>query len=147
MSKRLLLVFALAAAGVSPAVAGELLLPKERAELAEKGLSIEVRALEDYVSVMKGGTVHKDTWMGRLDVGVEVDLEKANIVKGGLVHVDVMNAHGGLKPTADMIGDLQTVSNIEAPRTTRLYEAWYQQAFDETLSMKAGLCISTAHLA
>ena len=53
--------------------------------------------------------------------------------------MDMMNAHGGLKPTADMIGDLQTVSNLEAPRTTRLYEVWYQQAFAENLTMKAGM--------
>ena len=141
MKKRasVILIFAVAV-GISPAFAGGLLLPKEREALEAHGVSFDIHALEDYVSVFKGGSIHKDTWMGRFDFGVDVDLEKANILKGGLIHIDIMNAHGGLKPTVDMIGDIQTVSNIEAPRTTRLYEAWYQQTFmDSKLSMKAGL--------
>ena len=39
-----------------------------------------------------------------------------------------------------MVGDLQTVSDIEATRSTRIYEGWYQQSlFDNKFSVKFGL--------
>ncbi|MBF0503638.1 MAG: carbohydrate porin [Candidatus Omnitrophica bacterium] len=71
----------------------------------------------------------------------ELDLEKSGLFKGGLLHVDILNAHGGLKPTAErMVGDLQTVSDIEATRSTRIYEGWFQQSIlDGKLSVKLGI--------
>ena len=122
------------------AFADGLLFKEQRASLEDKGVSFDGTALEDYVSVYKGGTIHKDTWLGRFDLGITLDTQKAGLYKGGKLHVSMMNAHGGLKTTADMIGDLQGVSNIEAPRSTRLYEAWYEQTiFDGIFSALAGL--------
>lgn len=85
--------------------------------MASKGLTFDPYVIEDYVSVYKGGLIDNNTWLGRFDLVSEFDLEKVGLLKGGLLHVDVMNAHGGLKPTTDhMVGDLQTVNNIEATR-------------------------------
>ncbi|MBF0490363.1 MAG: carbohydrate porin [Candidatus Omnitrophica bacterium] len=125
---------------VNAASDGGLLLKNQREAWAMKGLSFDPHLIEDYVSVLKG-TTHKDTWLGKFDFITEMDLEKAGILKGGLIHFDVLNTHGGLKPTADqMVGDLQTVSDIEATRSTRIYEAWYQQSIlDNKLSVKFGV--------
>ena len=117
------------------------LFMSERNYWASKGLTVDPYVIEDYVSVYKGGLIDKDTWLGRFDLVSEFDLEKAGLLKGGLLHIDVLNAHGGMKPTADgMVGDLQTVSDIEATRSTRIYEGWYQQSlFDNKFSIKLGL--------
>ena len=113
----------------------------QRDSLAAKGLTFNVNDIEDYVSVYKGGNIDKDTWLGRLDLISELDLEKAGFLQGGLLHLDLMSAHGGLKPTADgMVGDLQTVNNIEGPRSNRIYEAWFQQSLlQNKFSVKLGL--------
>jgi len=94
-----------------------ILFKSQRDFLASKGLTFDPYVIEDYVSVYKGGLIDNNTWLGRFDLVSEFDLEKVGLLKGGLLHVDVMNAHGGLKPTTDhMVGDLQTVNNIEATR-------------------------------
>lgn len=124
----------------TPVLAEGFLFKEDREKLEAKGISFDIKALEDFVSIYKGGMIHKDTWMGRFDFGVTISTEKVGLYKGGMFHVSMMNAHGGLKPTADMIGDLQVVSNIEAPRSTRLYEGWYQQLFlDDKISALVGL--------
>ena len=118
-----------------------ILFKSQRDFWASKGLTFDPYVIEDYVSVYKGGLIDNNTWLGRFDFVSEYDLEKAGLLKGGLLHVDVLNVHGGLKPTADhMVGDLQTVSDIEATRSTRIYEGWYQQSlFDNRFSIKFGL--------
>lgn len=118
-----------------------LLLKSQRDFLATKGLTFDPYVIEDYVSVYRGGLIDNNTWLGRFDFVSEYDLEKAGFLKGGLLHLDVLNVNGGLKPTADhMVGDLQTVSDIEATRSTRIYEGWYQQSlFDNKFSVKFGL--------
>jgi len=118
-----------------------ILFTTQRESLASKGLTFDPYVIEDYVSVYKGGLIDNNTWLGRFDLVSELDLEKAGFLKGGLLHVDILNVHGGLKPTADhMVGDLQTVSDIEATRSTRIYEGWYQQSlFDNKFSAKFGL--------
>jgi len=113
----------------------------QRDFLASKGLTFSPYVIEDYAGVYKGGLMDNNTWLGRFDFVSELDLEKAGLLKGGLLHLDILNVHGGLKPTADhMAGDLQTVSDIEATRSTRIYEGWYQQSlFDNRFSVKFGL--------
>jgi len=118
-----------------------IIFKSERAYLASEGLTFDPYVIEDYVSNYRGGLIDNNTWLGRFDLVAEYDLEKAGLLKGGLIHVDVMNVHGGLKPTADhMVGDIQTVDNIEATRSTRIYESWYQQSlFDNKFSIKFGI--------
>ena len=113
----------------------------QRDSLASKGLTFDPYVIEDYVGVYKGGLIDNNTWLGRFDIVSEYDLEKAGLLQGGLLHLDILNVHGGLKPTADrMVGDVQTVDNIEATRSTRIYEGWYQQSFfNDRFSVKFGL--------
>ncbi len=118
-----------------------ILFKSQRDFLASKGLTFDPYVIEDYVGVYKGGLADNNTWLGRFDLVSELDLGKAGLLNGGLLHLDVLNAHGGLKPTADhMVGDLQTVSDIEATRSTRIYEGWYSQSlFNNRFSVKFGL--------
>jgi porin len=57
-----------------------------------------------------------------------VDLDKAIGLPGGSFNVSALQIHGrGL--SANNIDNLNVVSNIEADRSTRLFELWYQQSF------------------
>ena len=47
--------------------------------------------------------------------------------------------NNGAGLTDELIGDLQTVSNIDAPEAWRLYEAWYEYGFANASSLRFGL--------
>jgi len=68
----------------------------------------------------------------------EADMEKLAGWTGAQVHIYGLYNNG--RSISDLAGDTQAVSNIEAgTRALRLYEAWIDQKFGETLSLKAGL--------
>jgi len=85
-----------------------------------------------------GGRQRTAIYEGRLEFFATVDLEKAVGWQGALFHANVYDIRGrGLSTTA--IGNLMTVSNIEAQQATRLFALWLQQeAFDRALSVRAG---------
>ena len=68
-----------------------------------------------------------------------IDAEQVfNIPGGTLFFYGLYNNNKTLSDT--LIGDMQTVSNIDTTTATRLYEAWYEQAFgDGKSSLKVGL--------
>src|SRR5258708_40342770 len=58
------------------------------------------------------------------------------------------NSHGSRGPTRGLVGNLDTISNIEAIPTTRLSELWHEQSFwDGRASLRAGqLVVDTEFL-
>lgn len=80
-------------------------------------------------------TIYQDN----LDLTVTVDTEKAGLWPGGTLFIYGLRNHGG-DPSANVIGDLQTASNIEAPDNFLVHQAWYeQQVSDGLLSILFGL--------
>lgn len=74
------------------------------------------------VSGVRRGAVYD----GRLNVAVDLDMDKLAKLSGLTFHANVFQIHGkGL--SRDYIGNLASVSSIEALATTRLYEAWFEQ--------------------
>jgi len=57
---------------------------------------------------------------------------------GFKVHVQ-MFAINGRPFSGDFVGDTQTLSNIEAPPSVRLFELWAEQAFGDKGSLRVGL--------
>ncbi len=47
--------------------------------------------------------------------------------------------NNGTSFSETLVGDLQTVSNIDAPEAFRVYEFWYQQSWSNDASLRAGL--------
>ncbi len=82
----------------------------------------------DFVSNFSGGIKSGLTYLGLADLYINFDTEKAGIWKGGNFLIRGANSHGG-EPSADLVGDFQAVSNIEAGNHTFLYELWYEQTF------------------
>jgi len=82
----------------------------------------------DFVSNFKGGIETGSTYLGLADLFLELNTENAGLWRGGTFMVHGANTHGG-EPSADLIGDFQFISNIEAGNHTFLYELWYSQTF------------------
>jgi porin len=57
---------------------------------------------------------------------------------GFKAHLQIFNTNEG-KFSAERSGDLQLVSNIEAPQSTRLFAAWVEQRFGDVNGVRFGL--------
>lgn len=91
----------------------------------------------DFVANFHGGIATGTTYLGLADLFLHFDTEKAGLWKGGEFLIHGANSHGG-EPTANLIGDFQFVSNIEAGNHTFLYELWFKQTFSH-VTVTAGL--------
>lgn len=100
-----------------------------RESMEENGISLEAAYIGELAHNFDAGLVNnrkESIYLDNLDLTLTIDTEKAGLWSGGTFFVYGLYNHGG-DPSADVIGDLQTASNIEAPNTFLLYEAWYEQ--------------------
>lgn len=119
---------------------------------AALSLSCPVLAQESTPAVSLGVTYTGDLWanttgglrtgekyLDNLDITATIDAEQAfNIPGGTFFFYGLYNNNTTLSDT--LVGDLQVVSNIDTTTAFRLYEAWYEQTFDDDRgSLKVGL--------
>lgn len=106
---------------------------------AQNGASLQLNAsyVGDYVTNMKGGIKTGSAWLGLANLKLGFDTEKAGWWKGGTFFVNAGNTHGG-KPSEDLVGDFQGISNIEAGNLTFMYELWYRQQI-KNIALTVGL--------
>ncbi|MBP1663029.1 MAG: Carbohydrate-selective porin OprB [Bacteroidetes bacterium] len=100
--------------------------------------TFEASYIGDLVSNFSGGIKTGTTYLGLANIKTGFDTEKANWWKGGEFFINVGNTHGG-EPSANLVGDFQGVSNIEAGNLTFMYELWYRQTlgkFDITVGLQ-----------
>ncbi len=90
------------------------------------------------VANVKGGINTGFRYIDNVDLTLNINLEKLAGIKGSSVFLYGLGNNGGF--ASELVGDIQTVSNIEAYPTWKLYEAWVQQNFmDNNMSVLAGL--------
>ncbi|MDX8391783.1 MAG: carbohydrate porin [Mariprofundaceae bacterium] len=96
------------------------------------GLTLATVYTGEFVRNFDAGLVNgrKETiYHDDLDLTATLDTEKAGLWPGGTLFVYGLFNHGGF-PSVDVIGDVQTASNIEASRNQFIVqEAWYQQTW------------------
>ena len=110
-----------------------------RSSLEEKGIAFEVVYTIDYLANTQGGLQRKDTYLSNLDLTLTVDTAQLGLWEHGTFFAYMLDSSGGDKITGSIVGDTQGLDNIEAPRTTRLYEMWYEHSFlDEALAVLIG---------
>jgi len=114
-----------------------------RDTIQKKGLTLAAVHTGEFVRNFDPGLLNnreETIYEDNLDLTATLDTEKAGLWPGGTLFVYGLFNHGGF-PSATVIGDLQTASNIEASRNQFIVqEAWYQQEFmDGRISMLAGL--------
>lgn len=109
-----------------------------RAALKERGIEVGLTYIGESFANLGGGLRRGAVYDGRLDVQVDADLATLAGLDGLSVHANVYQIHGtGL--SRYYVGNLATVSGIEALPATRLHELWFEQAlFDKALTVRAG---------
>jgi porin len=104
---------------------------------AEGAPAIGVRYTVDLLSDVSGG-LHRGTGLlGRLDLTLDTS-DDAFGIEGAEAHFDLMLLHGS-RFSNHYAGDAQTLSNIDAPRAIRPFEAWLQIPVADHVRAKAGL--------
>jgi len=112
-----------------------------RDALADQGISIDLTYAGESVRNFSGGAFNRSgtIYHDNLDLTLTADSEKLGLWPGGTWLIYGLRNHGG-DPSASLIGDVQTASNIEAPNQFIVYEAWYEQQWqDGRLSVLGGL--------
>ena len=85
-----------------------------------------------------GGIKQGGTYDGVLTLTLNADLKKMGLWKGLCFSASAFQIHGN-SITADNIGSIMPVSNLEATPATRLFELWVEQhMFNNVLAVKVG---------
>jgi porin len=108
--------------------------------LENRGISLESSYKGELWANVRGGIKQSQTHLHNIDIAAELGTRQAGLWGNGKFFVHILSNFGGRLLTEKIIGDSQTVSNIEAPHSTRLYELWYEHSFfDKKLSFLAGI--------
>ena len=107
--------------------------------LSQYGLSLNILETSEVLGNVTGG-VHKGADYDGLTQGIlQLDTQRAFGLHGGTFNISGLQIHGR-SLSADNLDTLQTASGIEADRSTRLWELWYQQKFleEDRMDIKIG---------
>lgn len=109
-----------------------------RPHLEDRGIQLGGDEIFEVLGNPDGGQRRGAVGEGRLEVFANIDMAKALGLPGLIFHANAYQIHGeGL--TGHDLGNLITVSNIEAPPSTRLFDLWFQQSLlDDTVSLRIG---------
>jgi len=115
---------------IAPSLPPELADPGgTRAALAAKGIQFQLNYIGEVLGDVAGGMRQGSIYDNRLELCIDADLEKLFGWQGAALHANGYEI-GGNGLSRSYVGNLLTVSNIEALSTTRLYEAWFEQKLD-----------------
>jgi porin len=110
-----------------------------RTFLAKYGMTLSILETSEVLGNVSGGTNQGFEYDGLTQMVLQLDTEKAFGLHGGTFNVSGLQIHGR-NLSADNLATLQTASGIEADRSTRLWELWYDQKFlnEDRLDIKVG---------
>lgn len=103
----------------------------------KSGLTYNISYTGDVLRNHSGGIGTGGSYLGLLNGVISFDPSGPGLWSGGELLIRIVNTHGGT-PTADLIGDFQGASNIEAGNLTYLHELWYKHEIGR-LFITAGL--------
>jgi porin len=109
-----------------------------RPKLEDQGIQLGGDEIFETLGNLDGGVRQGAIAEGRLELFANIDMAKALGLSGLIFHANAYQIHGeGL--TSHYLGNLVTVSNIEAQPGTKLFDLWFQQSlFDDTVSLRIG---------
>jgi porin len=107
--------------------------------LSKYGMSLSILETSEVLGNVSGGVKRGFDYDGLTEVLLQLDTQRAFQLYGGTFNVSALQSHGD-NLSAQNLYTLQTASGIEADRSTRLWEIWYQQKFleEDRLDVKVG---------
>jgi porin len=113
-----------------------------RKALAGRGITYEWNYVGEWQADVAGGVSRGSVYIGRLEGVIDVDLAKLMGWQGLTFHANGFQIHGsGL--SREHVGNLMTVSYIEALATTRLSELWLEQkVLGDKLGIRVGQLVA-----
>ncbi len=109
-----------------------------RTRLGRYGVSLGLQETAELFGNATGGINQGAAYNGALLMSLGVDTGKAFGWEGGTFNISAWQIHGR-NISADNLGVVQTLTGVEATRSTRLWELWFQQSFlDGQLDAKIG---------
>jgi porin len=97
-----------------------------RTILGNYGISLGLSETSEVLGNVTGGIHRGFEYTGVTSMTLDLDTERALAWAGGTFHASALQIHGR-DFSADNLAVLQTISTIDASRSTRLWELWYQQ--------------------
>jgi porin len=110
-----------------------------RTLLSRYGLTFNLSETSEVLGNVSGGTHQGADYDGLTLMDLQLDTARSLGFYGGTFNVSALQVHGR-DLSSDNLDTLQTASGIEADRSTRLWELWYQQKFleEDRLDVKIG---------
>jgi porin len=107
--------------------------------LSRYGVSFALQETSEVLGNVSGGVRTGFEYDGLTQAVLQLDTQRAFGWYGGLFNVSALEVHGR-NLSADNLLTLQTASGIEADRSLRLWELWFQQKFleEDRLDVKIG---------
>ncbi|MGO4722509.1 MULTISPECIES: carbohydrate porin [unclassified Inquilinus] len=98
-----------------------------RSRLGDAGVQLSLQETSEVLGNVTGGVHRGAIYEGATLATLSVDTGKLLGIDGGTINASAFQIHGrGLSATN--LDNLNTVSGIEAPPSTRLFELWYEQS-------------------
>ena len=109
-----------------------------RAFLERHGITFGLITVAETYRNLRGGLRRGATGLTLLDLDVDVDLDTVMGWKGATAHATVYQIQGS-GTSRSRVGNLMTISEIEALPASRLSELWLEQSlFDDRLFLRVG---------
>ncbi len=99
-----------------------------RSSLVEKGLRLDASYTGEQAANLSGGVSTESAYLDLSELKLTLNGEQMLDWRGFTAHLHALRTHG--RNPSEFVGDAQGVSNIAAPKRTRILEAWVQQNFD-----------------
>ena len=109
-----------------------------RTRLSEEGIDFAAVYTGDVFSNISGGIRRQTVYLDNIDLTMALNTQRLFNWDGGAIFIYGLGIQG--KNPNNYVGDVQTIDNIAAFNTWKLYEAWIQQKlFDNYFSILTGL--------
>jgi porin len=110
-----------------------------RTDWENRGVQLGANYIGELLGNPVGGVRRGAIYEGRLELLINLDLEKLAGWSGATVHANAYQIHGRGLSANDLGNNLLLASGIEAERSIRLFDLWLeQQLLDGLLSIRAG---------
>jgi porin len=109
-----------------------------RDRLKDAGIELGLEEEDEGWANLQGGLRRAATYDGLATASLRVDLAKLAGWDGATLFANAYQIHGR-GPTPNLVGNLQTISSIEATRSVKLYDLWVEQSlWDQRLNIRVG---------